>query len=91
MPTTENIHILQQYQESALLTTKNNKDILQHNVCHVYLNLHKNNNIYHLLPQGLYTPVSPWPLVQYVLKNMSNRKYFMLSGVQYIILKTWLK
>ena len=58
MPTTENIHILQQHREPALLTTENNKDILQHNVCHVYLNLHKNNNIYHLLPQGLYSPVS---------------------------------
>ena len=59
MPTTENIHILQQHQESALLTTENNKDILQYNVCHVYLNLLKNNNICHLLPQVLYSPVSP--------------------------------
>ena len=58
MPPTENIHILQQHQESALLRTENNQEILQHNMCHVYLNLHKNYNIYRLIPQGLYSLVS---------------------------------
>ena len=59
MSTTENKHILQQYQESALLTTENNQKNITTQRVHVYLNLHKNNSIYHLLPQGLYLPVSP--------------------------------